>query len=114
MGSAYAFFDCGASKEEIEEELPFIRDAVRTPGDLELSLTEGIGNLNSDGNLLELAKAEDRKYTLVANYHSGTNGKTADELADILNQAYQSPFTHDGRFEGKIVHGDWGKYSLRE
>jgi hypothetical protein len=113
MGKAYAFFDCGASKEEIEEELPFIRDMVKTPEQLELSLSEGIGELGLDSKLRGIAEKENMQYTLSANYYSGTNGDAADGLADILNQAYQSPLNDDGRFRGKIVHGDWGMYDSR-
>ncbi|MBT4165710.1 hypothetical protein HOE04_01590 [archaeon] len=112
MGRAYAFFDCGASKEEINEELPFIRKAVKTPEKLELSLSEGIDELGLDGKLKDIAENEDRQYTLCANYLS-TNEKTADELAGILNQVYQSPLNEDGQFKGAIVQGDWGMYHSR-
>lgn len=40
-GKAYGFFDCEASKEAIESELPEIRNLVQTPSQLELSLMEG-------------------------------------------------------------------------
>lgn len=41
LGKTYGFFDCSASKEEIEAELPTIRDFAQTPETLELYLTEG-------------------------------------------------------------------------
>ena len=44
-GKAYAFFDCKASKQSIEELLPHIRESVKTPNALELSLMEDIGTL---------------------------------------------------------------------
>ena len=45
IGKAYAFFNCRASKEKIEAELPTIRDLVETPYGLELSLKEGTDHL---------------------------------------------------------------------
>ena len=39
-GEAYAFFDCNATKAQIEAELPGIRKAVKTPSGLEISLTD--------------------------------------------------------------------------
>ena len=42
IGKAYAFFNCKASKGDIEGELPFIREFVKTPNELELTLMEGM------------------------------------------------------------------------
>jgi len=124
-GRAYAFFDCGASKEEIEEELPYIRDAVRTPNDLELSLKD-TKNLTGLRGILRLtplklsqiakkAKGAEIKYVRGATYPNATNKQTADELADILNQSYQSPLYEDGeQFRGEVVYEDSGRYIFRE
>ena len=82
-GKAYAFFDCNASKEDIEEELPFIRKCVKTPNSLELSLINGADTLIGDSQLLQIAKeAKDAgiKYVMEATYPNATNNQTADKL----------------------------------
>ena len=56
IGKAYGFFNCKASKEKIEAELPTIRKLVKTPSKLELSLIEGVENLRGDQDLVELAQ----------------------------------------------------------
>ena len=109
-GKAYAFFDCNASKEDIEEELPFIRKCVKTPNSLELSLTEDADALTGDTQLLQIAK-----YVMEATYPNATNNQTADELASILNQAYQSPLYEKGKaFRGIVVYKERGKYLSKE
>jgi hypothetical protein len=117
-GKAYAFFDCKASKEQIEAELPTIRECVRTPSNLELSLTEGVEKLIGDKKLMIIAQeAKDSrmKYVLEAKYEKATNEKTADEVVAILNQAYQSPlYTDKEEFRGGIVYQNNGKYIFRE
>jgi hypothetical protein len=117
-GRAYGFFQCDASKEEIEATLPKIRDAVGTPSTLELSLIDDIGNLEGDKRIITLAQ-EAREaglnYILQATNPEGTNLETADELALILNQAYQSPLYEAGApFNGEIVYEMNGEYIFRE
>ncbi len=113
-GRAYAFFYCKASKEEIEAELPFIRKCAKTPSELELSLTEGIESLSGDDVLKTIAGEvmdSGMRYFLEAKYRGSTNEKTADEVADILNQ---TSLYFDGEFGGKIVYQDEnGVYELR-
>jgi thermostable 8-oxoguanine DNA glycosylase len=118
-GEAYAFFNCRASKEEIERELPFIRDAVKTPNQLELSLTEGI-DLESFKHL-ELkeiareAKETGIRYSMKASYKDVRNKQTADELARVLNQSYQSPLYQDKEeFRGGIFYKKNRHYIGRE
>ena len=117
-GKAYAFFDCKASKGDIEKELPFIRKCVKTPSELELSLTEGTDALNGDNQLLQIAKeVKDAgiRYIMEATYSNATNRQTADELSSILNQAYQSPLYQEGeQFRGDIFYEENGKYVERE
>ena len=46
-----------------------------------------------------------------ATYPTSTNEKTAEELSDILNQAYQSPLYSKGEsFVGNITYKNKGKY----
>ena len=125
-GKAYAFFDCKASKAHIEATLPDIRDAVQTPGELELSLTEGMDELIGFRGALRLtdprlsqiakqAKEANMGYVMQAFYPNATNRKTADELSAILNQAYQSPlYSRDEQFRGEIVYEENGEYVFRE
>lgn len=116
-GKAYAFFDCRASKEKIEEELHFIRDAVQTPRKLELSLTEDVSQLILDADLSEIAreaKEANIKYAMEATYPNATNKQTADELTSLLNQAYQSLlFDRGEQFRGQVVYEDSGRYLFR-
>jgi len=114
QGEAYAFFYCKASKQEIEKELPHIKDAVKTPNQLELSLTE----INPDGfkhqelkEIVHDAKKAGMNYSMKASYKGFDNKQTADELAGILNQAYQSPLYKDKEeFRGGIFCEENGHY----
>ena len=118
VGKAYAFFNCKASKEKIEAELPTIRKFVKTPSQLELSLIEGVRNLKGEFDLVELAKEAEAagiKYVMEATYPTSNNEQTAGELSAILNQAYQSPLYSKGEtFEGNIIYKDKGKYIFLE
>lgn len=118
VGKAYAFFDCKASKEDVEKILPSIRKAVKTPNDLELSLTENIDSLERDSQLLKIAReAKDAqiKYVMEATYPNATNHQTAKEISGILNQAYQSSLYQQGeQFSGIVVYKDRGKYNSIE
>jgi len=117
-GEAYAFFNCDASKEDIERAMPNIRHCAQTPGELELSLMESADNLVGDPKLLEIAKeAKDAKikHAMKATCPNKTNLQTADEIATILNQAYQSPLYEKAEpFRGEVVYEDNGRYVFRE
>ncbi|MBS3075166.1 hypothetical protein J4429_01775 [Candidatus Pacearchaeota archaeon] len=117
-GKAYAFFNCEASKRDIEKELPFIRECVKTPNALELSLMEGTDALIGDAQLLQIARdAKDAgiRYVMEATYSNATNHQTADEVASILNQVYQSPLYQKGeQFRGEVVFKERGRYVFRE
>ena len=116
-GEAYAFFNCNASIQEIEGELPAIREAVGTPSELELSLTQGTDKVTGDEKLIALAqeaKESGINYTLRAEYYGGTNTQAADELASVINQAYQSQlYRANEPFSGQIVHEENGNYVFR-
>jgi hypothetical protein len=117
-GKAYGFFHCDASKEAIESELPAIRKLVKTPSKLELSLTEGMDNLKGDSKLKALAqeaKQDGINYVLEATYSNASNKQAADEVAGIINQAYQLPLYKKGeQFKGGIAYEDKGNYVFRE
>ncbi len=119
IGKAYGFFNCNASKEAIEAELPTIRELVLTPSKLELSLIEGVEALKGDSKLMALAQEAKEsgniRYVLEATYPRATNRNTADEVAAILNQAYQSPLYQKGEeFYGAIFYKEKGNYVSRE
>ena len=118
IGRAYAFFDCEASKDEIEGELPTIRTLVNSPRDLELSLTERLDQLEGDSQMVDIAREAQEagmKYLLQASYPTASNVKTADELSSVLNQAYQSPLYQKGtEFRGAIFYEDKGTYVSRD
>lgn len=78
IGKAYGFFDCNASKDAIEAELPTIRELVLTPSRLELSLIEGVDALKGESTLIALAleaKESGIRYVLEAAYPGATNKK---------------------------------------
>jgi hypothetical protein len=52
---------------------------------------------------------------LQATYPNGTHKDTADEVASILNQAYQSPlYEAKEPFKGAIVYEENGGYVFRD
>ncbi len=116
-GLAYAFFDCKASKAEITELMPQIREFASTPSELELELE------TINPNILErelrtialLQMARGCKYQVRTKLPGYDNKRAADETADILNQAYQSPLYSDGeKFIGKVIYKKDGRYVSRE
>jgi len=117
IGKAYGFFDCQAQKETIESELPTIRNKAQTPSKLELSLIEGMDNLKGEKDLIAIAKEAEEggmRYVLEATYPNATNKQTADELASIINQAYQSPLYNEGDpFRGAVVYKQKNRYAFR-
>jgi len=136
-GEAYAFFNCSASKEKIERELPRVREASRCPSELELSLKEVNkldGDRNTDPKLMEflrtneiystypskhrglMAKAKptrmrDLKYAVRARYPNKTNEETAQVLGDVMNEVYLN-FDEGEIFTGAIVGKVDGEYGL--
>lgn len=111
VGEAYTFFDCKASREEIEKELPTIRQISNTPDELELYLTQEINPDNfRHPELREVAKQAKKagiKYSIKANYVNATNEKTASELTDIMRNAYASPLYAKGEdFRCRVLYRD--------
>jgi len=117
-GRAYAFFDCTATKDEIESELSHIRDMTNTPSELELTLVEGVTNLKRDDQLAEVARqvhGDGMKYVLQASYPSKDNKTAADELGAIGNNMYAWRESQgDTTFTGRIVYKDGNDYVFRE
>ena len=118
VGTAYGFFYCNASKQEIEAELPFIRESVQTPSRLELSLIEGVDNIKGDNRLTALAqeaKQDGINYILQATDPNGTNKDASNELVSILINAYQSSLYKAGEpFKGAIVYEEKDEYIFRD
>jgi hypothetical protein len=118
IGQAYGFFYCRESKDAIETELPTIREVTNVPSRLELSLIEGVEKLRGDSRLMEIAqqeKSEGMRYILEAKCSDITNKGAADEIATILNQAYQSPLYNKGEpFRGEVIFEQNGEYFVRD
>ncbi len=118
MGTAYGIFKCNAEKEKIENEFPTVRELVQTPREMELYLSEGMDSLKGDGALVPIAKEareSGMRYVLKAEYPRATNRKTADELAAILNQLYNTSLYSEGEiFYGGIVYKKGRAYIFRD
>jgi len=92
QGKAYAFFNSNASKQEIEEEIPYARELAQTPEKLELLLktkVDGLGEEAEQG-LIQLVKDGKWKYSIEATYPRARNYQTANELADLMNMLYNA------------------------
>lgn len=118
IGKAYGFFDCSASKTEIEGKLPVVREYTKTPSGLELSLIEGVENLKGDSKLMALAKEAKEsgmRYVMKATYPDATNEKTSGELQALLINTSNSLFCMtDEHIRGEIVYKEKGEYLFRE
>ncbi|MBI2124843.1 hypothetical protein HYT92_03560 [Candidatus Pacearchaeota archaeon] len=139
IGRAYEFFDCKASKEEIESVLPFIRERVRTPSKLEISLKE-VKELQrdkeTDPDLLyfigknkiypafpsrfkaEMRNAKpikmtDLRYAIEAAYPDATNEETANRLGDVMEGIYFK-YGNNMPFNVAVVAKIGGEYMFKE
>jgi hypothetical protein len=85
---------------------------------LELSLIEGMDKVEGDEGLTNLAQEAKKKginYALHATNPNGTNKDTADEVASILNQAYQSSlYEVNAPFKGEVIYKEKGDYVFRD
>jgi len=122
-GEAYAFFDCSAPREQVAEEISYIRDLVKTPKTARLRLGERgvpcISHNSLDEELLGIAldahKAKVKYALTVGPSPCMNNRQAADELGAILNQAYLSPlYQQDEPFRGRIVYKENGHYVDRD
>ena len=137
FGEAYAFFDCDASRQEIERYMPEIRYEARTPKSLRILLQEGISGLQLDETFaeqisypadyrvmsserLEQGYEEERRslsdlqYVMVARYRVADNEDTAGELGDILNVIHRRFNRDKGLFRGAVAYEKDGEYILKE
>jgi len=137
IGKAYAFFDCDASKEQMERSIPSLRRDAMTPDGLQLLLHEGTSGLQFDKALTELIKFPDdyrvksskwckqdhekerkplanMKYVLEADYNGASNKDTASELGDLLNVVHYEFNRDQSFFRGEIVYNKNGKYIFKE
>jgi len=136
VGKAYAFFDCDASSEQIEESMPCTRHDARTPKDLELLLHEGTSGLQPDemlakqiqylrdnrvmsserlkqGHEEEKRSLASMKYILEAHYKGSSNKATANELDAVMNNVFR--FNKDqGLFRGAVIYEENNKYFFRD
>lgn len=128
-GKAYAFFDCQASKEQIEAELPKARYYAETPSNLELSLTAGEETLKGDAEAMKALKAAKKyslnrlpenqregnpvnyRYALCAKLPNATNPSAANKLNNIMNLLYGKQLYPKGEeFFGEIVYKENDRY----
>ncbi len=121
VGEAYSFFHCNASRKQIENTLPTVRELTLTPNELELYLYEGdriFEKLKGDSKLnamSEVIKEEGINYLLHSYSPTQTNKQTADELAAIMINLYGSGvFGDDNKFARAIVYKEKGDYIFRE
>lgn len=139
VGKAYSFFDCDTSKQEIERELPRIRELARTPSHLELSLIEvndleksrGVGpdllqfirqneiyatfpsKYKDQMKTAKPIKMTDLKYMLTAAYPNVRNEEAANELGDVMNEIY-SRYGNGEPFNVAITCKIDGKYLFKD
>ncbi len=115
IGRAYGFFDCKASKAEIEGVMPAIRKYASTPQKVDISIYDDMSRIQGDQYLMGIAKKAGMKYAMEVSYPDADNRKTADEAAAVLNQAYQTPLFDEGEpFRGEIVFEENGNYVFRD
>lgn len=118
IGKAYGLFNCRASKEEIEAELPSARNATQTPADLELRLSDDLDDIDGDRNLktiLEEAKKAGIRFALEATLPDGSNRDTANELSAVLDNTYKSKLYSKGEpFTGQVIYEENGTYQYAE
>lgn len=130
-GTAYAFFDCNASLDEVHQEVCDIKSCLPrdTQSKLELSL-QTIPNFRRTSTDLDLLQAidnvplhpiyhskarelkeaaantplsmKDLRYALTAKYTPGTNNDAGDALCFIMTGIYAS-YSDDSRFLGQII-----------
>ena len=118
-GTAYGFFDCDASQNAIEAELPSIRAVVKSPKSLNLHLTDGTSNVVTGYALLkelvDRAQNANMRYMIEAELPRASNEQAATAFVAVLNQAYQSPlFDTNEPFRGEIAFEENGTFHYRD
>ncbi len=138
MAKAYSFFDLRVSKEELERELPNIRELAKIPSNLEILLTEvkDLKENKVDPDLLSFirengvhatfpskykhlmatskpTKMANLRYILEANNHNGTVEDAGEELSYVTNQIY-SRYGNGEPFTVAILGKIDGQYLIHE
>ncbi|MBT4136254.1 hypothetical protein HOD75_02160 [archaeon] len=135
IGKAYAFFDSDASYEELERDMPEIRDYAQTSEGLQLLLHRGSSRLQvsdrpdtltkepkdyrvlssrlSGGVARERKSLERMDYVLEASCEGMSNERVAGELGDVLNTIYRMYDEDSGQFNGAVVYEDNGEFVFR-
>ena len=138
MGTAYAFFYCRGTQEQIAEKLPTAREMAGFPPALELRLNKGIALNDSEGDrgLSDIAHdicdnpyqyvvvskrglpqppGDPRFHMLQATLPDEANKQAAVELSLLVNTLYQSSLYPNGEhFTGAVVYEQDGHYVFRE
>ena len=135
IGRAYAFFDCDASKRELDKSL---RNYKKIPAGLELQLYEGTSGMQFDEKLLEHLDDPDDfrimsherfeqeknteegralrslKYLLIANYRNASNEDAAVEL-EYLTYLIHGQYDYDKSLyrRGIVYQEKDGEYQLK-
>ena len=129
-GTAYAFFDCNASRKEVEDELVTkVRPYAEVPSELELTLTEDTDNLREDAEAMKALEAAkgyslgrlpenmrestpvSYRYALRAKLPNATNQSAADKLNRIMILMYgKRLYPQKEEFFGEIVYEQNGRY----
>ena len=113
IGKAYGFFGCSKKRQDIEIELPLVRQLTQTPSELELLLLEELGSYADAvlSGFAQEAKQNGSNFILSATYPAATNKQAADELADLFVNLSRSSLYEGGEsFYGDIVYEEAGRY----
>ncbi|HLC74038.1 MAG TPA: hypothetical protein VJH20_05385 [Candidatus Nanoarchaeia archaeon] len=120
IGKAYGFFDCGASKEEIERVVAYHRsdfERYQVPSTLELSLQDTRA-LRGDPDLMaEVGMAEKAglNYVLQGTYGDATNLQAGLQLSALFNHLDRSSLFERGHeLRAEVVYKDRGEYQRLE
>jgi len=124
IGKAYGFFDCRASKEQIEGEIEYIRfsnQRYQVPSTLELSLQETTDLRGDDGLMAVAGMAEKAglNYVLEGTYsgpdRDATNLQTGLQLNALFNHLDRSSLFERGhQLRAEVVYKDRGEYQRLE
>lgn len=101
-GKAYAFFNCSADRGTIEAELPIVRGVIGSPRRLQLYFTDNVPDRHG------------YRYAMGASYRGAGNRATANEVAGVFNQNYNTALWKAGEpFEGEILFGEGKRFVSR-
>ena len=136
VGEAYAFFDCDASKQELEDSISDVMDDAGVPREMRAFLRKGSSGLPRDSRLQAMVNypadyrvmtAERKKqgweperkplckmeYSLVASFPGASNEEAALQLGDALDLIHWRFNRDSGVFRGAVVYEEGGEYGFR-